>query len=57
MQVQLKVLDNIWQNNGPQVADSIKQAAGLQAPYKYLLLEKAPAHQSQPINQYNGNGS
>ncbi|SDH20046.1 right-handed parallel beta-helix repeat-containing protein [Chitinophaga filiformis] len=44
--------DNVWQNNGPQVADSIKQAAGLEAPYKYLLSEKAPVHHSQPINQY-----
>lgn len=48
--------DNSWQRNGPQVADSIKQAAGLEAPYKYLLSEKAPVHHSQPINQYNGNG-
>lgn len=50
---------NVWQNNGPQVTDSIKQAAGLEAPYQYLLLEKAPAYHAQPINQYitNGNGS
>lgn len=51
--------NNIWQNNGPQVTDSIKQSAGLEAPYKQLLKEKAPAHHTQPINQYitNGHGS
>lgn len=51
--------NNVWQNNGPQVADSIKQSAGLEAPYRHLLKEKAPAHHTQPINQYitNGNGS
>jgi len=32
---------NTWENNGPQVADSIKQNAGLLAGYKYLLREKA----------------
>lgn len=41
---------NVWQNNGPQVSDSIKQAAGLEAPYRSLLSEKAPAHKTQPIN-------
>jgi len=28
---------NVWENNGPQVAESIKQSAGLQQPYKHLL--------------------
>lgn len=28
---------NTWENNGPMVADSIKQRAGLQEKYKYLL--------------------
>jgi hypothetical protein len=32
--------NNVWENNGPQVADSIKQAAGLEGPYQYLLKEK-----------------
>jgi hypothetical protein len=45
--------NNVWLNNGPQVADSIKQRAGLQAPYQYLLASKAAAHASQPINQYS----
>lgn len=31
---------NVWENNGPQVADSIKAAAGLELPYRYLLAEK-----------------
>ena len=28
---------NVWENNGPQVSDSIKSNAGLQAPFRYLL--------------------
>lgn len=28
---------NVWENNGPQVADSIKNEAGLQPRYQYLL--------------------
>jgi hypothetical protein len=28
---------NVWENNGPQVAENIKQSAGLQQPYKHLL--------------------
>ncbi|WP_183574430.1 right-handed parallel beta-helix repeat-containing protein [Mucilaginibacter sp. X5P1] len=28
---------NVWENNGPMVADDIKNAAGLQSSYKYLL--------------------
>ncbi len=28
---------NVWENNGPLVAESIKQSAGLEAPYKHLL--------------------
>ena len=31
---------NNWENNGPQVADSIKNAAGIQPQYQYLLKEK-----------------
>jgi hypothetical protein len=28
---------DVWENNGPQVSESIEQSAGLQLPYKYLL--------------------
>ncbi len=28
---------NVWENNGPQVAETIKQSAGLQQRYKHLL--------------------
>ena len=31
---------NTWENNGPQVSDSIKKAAGVQPAYQYLLKEK-----------------
>ncbi len=29
--------NNIWENNGPQVSDDIKQRAGLEATYRSLL--------------------
>lgn len=32
---------NVWENNGPKVADHIKQNAGLEKPFQYLLKEKA----------------
>lgn len=31
---------NVWENNGPGVADSIRQQAGLTAAYQYLLKDK-----------------
>ena len=42
--------NNNWQNNGPQVADSIKQNAGLQADFKYLLKESSIINRQWPIN-------
>ncbi len=41
---------NVWENNGPQVADSIRLKAGLQQAYRYLLREKAPASPDREIN-------
>jgi len=41
--------NNVWENNGPQVADSVRQQAGLESAYRYLQSEKA-AHSKQPIN-------
>ena len=41
---------NEWINNGPQVADSIKQSAGLQKPYQYLLKEVPLPDQKWPVN-------
>ncbi|SFF00556.1 Right handed beta helix region [Chitinophaga sp. CF118] len=38
--------NNVWQNNGPRVADSIKQTAGLEEAYKHML--------SENIEQHNG---
>ncbi|MBP6431225.1 MAG: right-handed parallel beta-helix repeat-containing protein [Ferruginibacter sp.] len=32
--------NNVWENNGPQVNDSVKQNAGLQKQYQYLLTSK-----------------
>jgi hypothetical protein len=45
---------NTWQNNGPQVADSIRQRAGLLPQYEYLQKQKVitPAW---PVNHYTGN--
>jgi len=42
---------NVWENNGPMVAGDIKQSAGLQAPYKYLLNGIKVNTDNQPINQ------
>lgn len=33
--------DNLWENNGPKVADHIRQNAGLEEPFQYLLKEKS----------------
>ena len=43
---------NTWQNNGPQVADSVKHAAGLEPAYHYLLKEKVGNRDSWNINKY-----
>lgn len=42
---------NIWSNNGPQVNDAIKQNAGLEHQYSYLLKEKTSQLVRQPINE------
>ncbi|WP_370527291.1 right-handed parallel beta-helix repeat-containing protein [Pedobacter sp. SYSU D00535] len=42
---------NVWSNNGPWVSDSIRLAAGLQGPFKYLLKEKAPQSAGWEINR------
>ena len=41
---------NVWENNGPQVADSIRLKAGLEKPYHYLLKEKAGFSTGREIN-------
>lgn len=41
---------NIWENNGPWVADSIKRLAGLQKPYHYLIKERVPPAPNWQIN-------
>ncbi|QKJ28527.1 right-handed parallel beta-helix repeat-containing protein [Mucilaginibacter mali] len=38
---------DVWENNGPQVAAAVKQNAGLEPPYQYLLKYK----QTNPANQ------
>lgn len=42
---------NEWQNNGPQVKDSIRRAAGLQSAYQYLLKEVPAIQSRQSINE------
>lgn len=42
---------NVWENNGPKVADSIKNGAGLQADYQYLLKEQLVLSRNRPVNQ------
>jgi hypothetical protein len=41
---------NSWDNNGPNAGDSIKQNAGIQKPYQYLLANKTPKA-NLPINE------
>jgi len=41
---------NVWENNGPQVSDSVKLNAGLQEPYRYLLNGVKVNADNQPIN-------
>ncbi|WP_426329497.1 L-rhamnose mutarotase [Pedobacter sp. R-06] len=42
--------DNLWESNGPKVSDHIKQSAGLEKPFQYLLKEKAN-YSKRGINQ------
>ena len=42
--------NNVWENNGPQVNDSVKQNAGLKKEYYYLLANKTPKA-NLPINE------
>lgn len=41
---------DVWENNGPQVSADIKNAAGLEAPYRYLLKYQTKADDHWPIN-------
>ena len=41
---------NVWENNGPMVDEIIKDSAGLQAAYKYLLKSIKVNPGNQPIN-------
>ncbi|GAB3947312.1 hypothetical protein GCM10028805_19330 [Spirosoma harenae] len=43
--------NNIWTNNGPHVADSIRIKAGLQPAYRHLLQEKSAADHLWRINK------
>lgn len=45
--------NNVWANNGPQVADSIKAKAGIQSPYQYLLNDKVRPDPDWRINKEN----
>ncbi|MEN0055509.1 MAG: right-handed parallel beta-helix repeat-containing protein [Mucilaginibacter sp.] len=41
---------NVWENNGPQVAEEVKNKAGLERPYQYLLKYRSVSRENQPIN-------
>jgi GH141 insertion domain len=41
---------NVWENNGPQVANEIKEAAGVEPAYQYLLKYKTVNREGQSIN-------
>ncbi|WP_235972666.1 right-handed parallel beta-helix repeat-containing protein [Pedobacter ghigonis] len=42
--------DNLWENNGPEVSQKIKQNAGLTPPYQYLLKDKSLISATRKIN-------
>ncbi|WP_419699482.1 hypothetical protein [Mucilaginibacter sp. NFX135] len=41
---------NVWENNGPQVDVVIKNAAGLEVPYRYLFQYRSINRDNRPIN-------
>ncbi len=41
---------NVWENNGPQVADSVKTNSGLEKNYRYLLKDRQPFSGEREIN-------
>ncbi|MFC1223454.1 L-rhamnose mutarotase [Pedobacter sp. BG31] len=43
--------DNVWENNGPGVAEKIKENAGLEAQYQYLIKDKSSISGSRQINK------
>jgi len=43
--------DNVWENNGPGVAEKIKENAGLEAQYQYLLKDKSAISGSRQVNK------
>ncbi len=43
--------NNVWENNGPQVADSVKTQAGLEKPYQFLKQWSVPAANAWEINK------
>ncbi|GAB3917649.1 hypothetical protein GCM10028804_06130 [Larkinella terrae] len=45
--------NNVWEHNGPQVADSIRTQAGIQKPYQYLLADKLQPDPNWSINKEN----
>lgn len=42
---------NLWENNGPQVDDSVKTKAGLSKSHRYLLNERTASEVKQAINE------
>jgi len=42
--------DNLWENNGPKVSERIKQQAGLEKPFQFLLKEKS-VYSNRGINK------
>jgi hypothetical protein len=41
---------NVWENNGPEVDAAIKNAAGLEEPYRYLFKYRTVNQDNWPIN-------
>ncbi|RRB02444.1 L-rhamnose mutarotase [Larkinella rosea] len=45
--------NNVWEHNGPQVADSVKANAGIQKPYRFLFKDKVQPDPNWSINKEN----
>ncbi|MFF5382956.1 L-rhamnose mutarotase [Pedobacter suwonensis] len=43
--------DNLWENNGPGVAEKIKENAGLETRYQYLLKDKSSISGTRQVNK------
>lgn len=46
--------NNLWENNGPMVSDSIRMSAGLKDEFKHLLKHRTDIDYKRPVNYFDG---